>query len=306
MTRTTNNQPIESVIVTPEIALEWLTDKNKINRPLSKHHVAQLAHDMMNGMWRNTAVPIIFDKEGFLIDGQHRLTALFDAGLTFPFYVAYDRDASEREVTDIGNRRNLKDIMSFGLDTPHYYARYYAMAARAAFIGIESGRTKLATTATLLAFHKAHQDSFDFLFEHAPLSSTNKKSPCMRAAVMGNLIRAFYNTAQKARLVSFIEILHTGLYDNSDPSAEAVVNLRNALLTAPLKRSRSAIRIASIDTLLYGKVQRVLLAHIKREAVSRPMPVTFEHFLLPAEKPNRTAQQQKAALRLRSQKATKK
>ncbi len=63
--------------VTPEMASDWLTSRRwPHNRRISKAIVAKYLKDMREGRWKTTRQGVIFDTEGYLIDGQHRLRAL--------------------------------------------------------------------------------------------------------------------------------------------------------------------------------------------------------------------------------------
>ena len=76
----------EIVEITPKIAREMLT-KNVCNRSFRHTWVSVLAQDMLNGNWELTPSPIIFDEDGTLIDGQHRLMAVEKSGVTCSFVV---------------------------------------------------------------------------------------------------------------------------------------------------------------------------------------------------------------------------
>ena len=71
----------EYVLVTPELAAEWLK-LNVRNRPMIEAHAAQLAVVMKAGLWRPTAQGIVFDWNGYLMDGQHRLRAVVIANMS--------------------------------------------------------------------------------------------------------------------------------------------------------------------------------------------------------------------------------
>ncbi len=102
--------------VTPEIAAHFL-QKNKNNRDYRKSWVAHLSRIIKNGEWLTTHQGIALDKQGNLIDGQHRLLAIIDSGLPVQINVSYDVDASTFSCIDIGVKRNLADITKFSKKT---------------------------------------------------------------------------------------------------------------------------------------------------------------------------------------------
>jgi hypothetical protein len=63
--------------ITPEMASDWLSTRRwPNNRNISRSITAKYLGDIRQGRWKLTRQGIIFDTEGFLIDGQHRLSAL--------------------------------------------------------------------------------------------------------------------------------------------------------------------------------------------------------------------------------------
>lgn len=67
----------EVVLVTPEMASDWSTSRRyEHNRKVSPGIVGKYLKDMRSGLWKLTRQGLIFDTEGYNIDGGHRLRAL--------------------------------------------------------------------------------------------------------------------------------------------------------------------------------------------------------------------------------------
>lgn len=101
------------VQVTPAMAKEWLS-KNPKNRKLSLPLARQYASDMKHGEWKLTHQGIAFDKNGNLLDGQHRLMGIVIADVTIPMLVVtYTELASAMKVPiDLQKKRRLYEILS--------------------------------------------------------------------------------------------------------------------------------------------------------------------------------------------------
>lgn len=109
------------VTVTPELAQRWL-NCNTHNRPLRNHHVAKLASAMKAGEWILTAEPIAFSKpytdaqgnevRETLINGQHRLWAVIESGVSCEFTVWWGCDPEEFSVIDQGAQRTFGDVLA--------------------------------------------------------------------------------------------------------------------------------------------------------------------------------------------------
>lgn len=98
-------------MVTPEIAQGWL-QYNTHNRNASMDRVRQFADDMLNGRWEFNAQTITFDREGRLIDGQHRLMAVVESGVAVPMLVATGLSPSAQMTIDIGAPRSAGQQLS--------------------------------------------------------------------------------------------------------------------------------------------------------------------------------------------------
>lgn len=70
------------VNVNPEQAKLWLSN-NPNNRPINTLKVNKYAKMMKNGLWNfKESTPIQINKNEVLINGQHRLSAILQTGLT--------------------------------------------------------------------------------------------------------------------------------------------------------------------------------------------------------------------------------
>lgn len=96
--------------ITPELAKAYLSSRNKRNRNVRKSAAVKYARDMKEGRWTLTGQAIIFDRNGLLIDGHHRLTAAAEHGATFQSIVI--RGVEPTVVTDIdgGRSRTASDM----------------------------------------------------------------------------------------------------------------------------------------------------------------------------------------------------
>lgn len=105
------------VTVTPDMAYDWLTTyKYEHQRPLRQDHVSFLAEAMRRGEFTLSTLRLAtFRGETHLLDGQHRLTALFDCGIPQRFAVISQLCNTEEELRrayytiDIGMARTLVD-----------------------------------------------------------------------------------------------------------------------------------------------------------------------------------------------------
>lgn len=99
--------------LTPDFAAELLAQLHPNQRRLRKGHVSQLARAMREGRWRWTADPIKLDRELRVVDGQHRLAAVVESGVTLrDVLIATLDDPDAFRAIDQGVGRSLGDIMT--------------------------------------------------------------------------------------------------------------------------------------------------------------------------------------------------
>ena len=120
----------EIMTITPEIAMEFLL-RNTVNRKKRGWWVAALAGMIKRGEWVVSHQGIAFDKSGKLLDGQHRLEAIFDAGIPVQMVVSFDVDEEAYKVLDNGIKRTLSDLTGIHVRT----AEVCRILARLAYSG---------------------------------------------------------------------------------------------------------------------------------------------------------------------------
>lgn len=98
-------------VIGPDEARKML-EAMRVNRKVVQVHVERLAESMRRGEWVEMAGdPIRFNQQGELVDGQHRLWAVIEAGVSLRFAVARGLPAEAMTVLDTGRRRTLADFL---------------------------------------------------------------------------------------------------------------------------------------------------------------------------------------------------
>lgn len=98
--------------VTPDMARTWL-QSNTHNRRLASNVVDRYAASMRLAQWRCTMDnPIVFDANGALQDGQHRLHAVIKADVDVDFWVGFGADPGDFHVIGAGRRRSVADVLA--------------------------------------------------------------------------------------------------------------------------------------------------------------------------------------------------
>lgn len=106
----------ERMQIGPEMAKEML-DRTSPNLDRVRSHravqriVREYADAMLKEAWVYNAMPIIFDEEGYLVDGLQRLQAIVMAGVTLDTLVAFNVPDDARHTIDQHRRRTFSGIL---------------------------------------------------------------------------------------------------------------------------------------------------------------------------------------------------
>lgn len=190
--------PRSSVVmeITPDIATDMLTC-NINNRKLRPSVVIQYASDMQMGRWHPDAdSPIVFDWDGRLINGQHRLHACIKADTPFVARVNRGVDPAAYDVMDQGFKRQAGDALtnhgiSYGNETAATYRLVHAYHTQTIYV---SGKTLKAavTSGQVLEGVIAEQELFH------------------QACAMGKRLYGIRRYARSATAALYVLAIHSG------------------------------------------------------------------------------------------------
>lgn len=99
------------VTITPEYARELLK-KNQNNRPLHVSRVKLFEAELRDGNFKLTHQGIAIGCSGQLLDGQHRLHAIANTGISAPLMVATGVPDESFAVLDTGIKRGASDVLA--------------------------------------------------------------------------------------------------------------------------------------------------------------------------------------------------
>lgn len=103
---------VEQVIITPQMAQAWL-GVNKRNRRVTVSHVRKLENLFRRGEMELNGQTVKISASGVLLDGQHRLMACANTGISFPCIVVHGLPDEVFDTIDTGSKpRGVADIFS--------------------------------------------------------------------------------------------------------------------------------------------------------------------------------------------------
>lgn len=99
------------LMIDRDLAKHYLGSNKSNYRKMSRSHVETITRDIKKGLWKFSNASIAFDRNGQLVDGQHRLLAIALSGITTPVLVVKgmpDESANNPSI-DTGMRRRAHD-----------------------------------------------------------------------------------------------------------------------------------------------------------------------------------------------------
>jgi hypothetical protein len=214
-----------NIVVGPTEAWRWLAT-NVRNRNLRKAQVLAYARDMAAGRWTFTGESIKFDRDGHLLDGQHRLAAIVQSGVSITMPVMRGLDPDVQHNMDAGIKRLGSDALA--LDG-HKNTNVLAAAARLAILWT-SGRLSstekgsAVTTAEQVAFVNANTD----LVRAVELANTIKKHLDCPQSVVACAWWALARIDVFEANEFFMDLANMQFSDTSDPRVALLRRLQTA------------------------------------------------------------------------------
>lgn len=196
-TPTSNGKVVNLKTAKPTVRIETITPKkaaemlqtNTHNRGLRQDRVTRLAGNIDRGEWRLTGAAIVFDLDGVLLDGQHRLEACVAADKPIEVIVLRNLPRENQDVMDDTMVRRLGDALSLRGETDvHRLGGTIAWYARLVYAEI-TGVPHYANNAVrpsipqLLQFYADHPGLRDALLSTTPVLRALKLRPSPLGAV---------------------------------------------------------------------------------------------------------------------------
>jgi hypothetical protein len=218
--------------VTPDMALEWLA-ANENNRKLRLDDVAYLKNCILSNAWRETHQGIAFYEDGTLADGQHRLTAIMEAGVGVWIWVARNMSRENADALDRGIPRNHRDHLHFnGIKSD-------ARRVAACVCMINQYYTQRSEKASRWSKRRLRPDEFAKFYEafSEAIEFAHGPQKQLHSCVIAVIASAWF-TQDRERLSQFCSILALGVA--SDSSDQAAIRLRDFLLNKQYGQGEAA------------------------------------------------------------------
>lgn len=214
--------------ITPAVAKAMLKH-NVGNRPVDKERVAMLAADIVAGNWHENGESIKFDKNGNLVDGQHRLMACILAGIPIKSIVI--RGVEDARGIDCGKKRTFGDFAKMGFSTISGELTGHVYSAIAAFLlRLESPSRKTFSNDEREHTISNHSDSFAFAKHYFDMGRRGlSQRGILRASAWAAIVSAYECGYNYTLLSEFCDCLVTG--ETTNERILPVVRLRNKLQT---------------------------------------------------------------------------
>lgn len=198
--------PITKVeTITPEIAREMLKNNTR-NRTMIKMHVAYFARLILSGAFRVTNQGIGIGTDGSIVDGQHRIAAIAEAGIPVTINVTRGLPPESIDAIDTGRPRRAHDILAIA------DGRKLSTSERAALVAARN-LTLHGTLSTWRGLVDIH-DLRAALVEHSEdmgavfAALINSHDRLSSAAMVGSLICAY--RTRPVEVTEFCKLMRSG------------------------------------------------------------------------------------------------
>lgn len=216
----------EFEFITPEKAQEYYK-KSTGNRKIRKSAVDAYARDIKNGKWQVNGESIVFNEDGVLIDGHHRLLAIMFSKESIRCLVVrgISRDVN---IYDRGIARTTQDNFKFaGMDGWKCQTEILATVRRC--LGYIHPGNKSVTDSEINEYIESNADTFEFLSHIVNISVHGAKVIHRKSSILSAMAFAHMCGVPEDVLRNFANVLATGFYENH--SERIIIVLRNAIIS---------------------------------------------------------------------------
>lgn len=225
----------EIMNVTPSQAGELLK-KNTSNRKMSDKVVKKYIKEMKEGKWKFTGDPIRISKDNILLDGQHRLTAIKESGITVQCLLMTGLDSDIFDVLDTGKSRNASDVLSINnIKYPTVsssIARFILAYNSGLYTTQQMVNSTSASNADILKFVNQNGEALADATEYSV--SKCQKFKLISHSIFGGLFFIF-NALHEKTAFEFFEQFSTGL---NLEAKSPILHLREKLIRDSANKSK--------------------------------------------------------------------
>lgn len=210
------------VDVTPEMAARWL-EYGLLDRKVMRFHVRNLARDMASKRFYPVPDGIAFDLLGNRINGQHRLSAVLECGLTVGMFVFVGLPTESRTVTDTGkkSRSLLHAFQMRGIETAESEKRVCEVANAM----LDADGRQRRTVQESLDFAEEHLGNIEAAIKLISSGPVSKKN-----SVIAVIARSLETARKDERrdIGSFCSVIESGIPSVKDD--EWLVDVRDFMM----------------------------------------------------------------------------
>ena len=207
------------ILITPEMARAWLKTNTR-NRTPNKDKLTKLKNDLIHGMFDLTAETISINPEGKLTNGQHRLMAISETGISAPVLVAFN--APDSPHVDIGTKRSQKQSLYMAgiieKKTIEYDSLTYPLINFMVYRSFGESKIRTMTPMNLHMLYKHYQEMID------PIITIGRRASKGRsAAILYSMLCAYNSGISVDILKQWHNIVDTGdfYFENDDEMTKA-------------------------------------------------------------------------------------
>lgn len=259
-------------LIGPTEAKAMLAKNAKNNRRLRIADVKKYAEDMKTKKWNDDVSAIVFDADGRLTNGQHRLNAILLSGTEQSFIVAENWPTEAMLTMDLGNKRSFHDrVTVFGVELEKNVCTL-VMHSMSSWSASQAGGTTLnrrGQEPRVIEVYKKHREFADFIGNRYRTSGT------VSTLTLGAALHAYaqasewYKTGKLSedpfeRVIRFLDIVDRGpVMESYNPATDAGAVALREWIQAEKHKSRRAvsgayhkIMISALSRFLKGKPTR--------------------------------------------------
>lgn len=214
--------------MTPKWASQIL-EHNTHNRSARPTMVRRIARDIACGRWQLTPQTVSIASNGKLLDGQHRLMAVVQAGEPVPMMLATDCPFECFTAIDTGQSRSPGDILKIeGVSNYTHVASIIRLVHLYNTFphGVWQGNAAVVSKQEILETYRADADAWDSVTQ---LAMGFHRAPCVQVSAIGAFLYLYQSNAAPSADDEWLSRDYLKLYSTGEmlSAGNPILALRN-------------------------------------------------------------------------------
>ena len=217
--------------ITPKMAKEFLKN-NAINRNLNENNLTFLENEIITGRFEYNGESIIIASDGGLLDGQHRLQAVVNAGIPIIANLVQGVNSNTMGTIDTGRARTSSDLFHIQ-GTANSVVKSASSRKIMELCGLNKRKYKISNN-SIYDFYISNHEEIDYLINRFHTTSRSKILTHSLAVALAYILSIKSNFEDIEITANYIDEILTGEFKTGNNTP---LLIRNRIISSKISNT---------------------------------------------------------------------